>query len=529
MAESSLPQSAATQNPQKAAAHYSKMSSHRTTVLQRARDASALTIPGLIPWEGQNEHWVSAQPYQSVGARCVANLSSRLLLALFPPNVPFFRLEIARDIAKQLGTSLGDANDKLSVIGDTAYDMMEENVIRPVMNEALRHLIVAGNVLLYQPDGEQPRLYRLDQYVVRRDYRGQFAKIVVHECVHPDALTDEVRVACKIKDGDHNQKIDMYTVVSRTGDNVEHWQEINDTEVPGTRGQAPYAKCGWFPLRWLAVPGSDYGRSHVTEYIGDFLSLEDLSKSMVKFAAVASHIVHLVDPNSGVNIEDLAAAESGDYLHGIRDRIQTLQLDKAQDWQVINALASSLEGRLSNAFLLRSNAIRNAERVTAEEVRMVAEELETVLGGTYSILAAEMQLPLVRRYLHLGAKKKRFPALPTTVQPIITTGFDALGRAAGVNRLKLFVTDLTQMLGPQVVQAIIDPTELAKRVGNGYSVEDLDSLVKDQGQQQQDQQQAASQQVAAAATPELVKAAAPALVSHMGMGAPPQPTQAPQQ
>lgn len=160
---------------------------------------------------------------------------------------------------------------------------------------------------------------------------------------------------------------------------------------------------------------------------------------------------------------------------------------------------------------------------------MVAEELETVLGGTYSILAAEMQLPLVRRYLHLGAKKKRFPALPTTVQPIITTGFDALGRAAGVNRLKLFVTDLTQMLGPQVVQAIIDPTELAKRVGNGYSVEDLDSLVKDQGQQQQDQQQAASQQVAAAATPELVKAAAPALVSHMGMGAPPQPTQAPQQ
>jgi hypothetical protein len=237
---------------------------------------------------------------------------------------------------------------------------------------------------------------------------------------------------------------------------------------------------------------------------------------MVKFAAVASRIITFVDPNSGIDVEELAEAESGDYLNGLADRVKTLQLEKSQDWQVMERLASTIEGRVSNAFLLRSNAIRNAERVTAEEVRMVAEELETVLGGTYSILAAEMQLPLIRRYLHIGAKKKRFPALPKTVNPVITTGFDALGRAASVNRIKSMVTDLAAMLGPQVVPTLLNTTELAMRVGEGYGIEDLEDLIKSQDEQQSDQQSAAMQQAGQAAAPEIAKAAMPTIMAQAG-------------
>ncbi|WP_416142518.1 portal protein [Escherichia coli] len=39
---------------------------------------------------------------------------------------------------------------------------------------------------------------------------------------------------------------------------------------------------------------------------------------------------------------------------------------------------------------------RTGERVTAEEIRYVASELEDTLGGVYSILSQELQLPLVR-------------------------------------------------------------------------------------------------------------------------------------
>ena len=64
----------------------------RTQVLRRARDAAALTIPSLLPEEGHTENSVLPQPYQSLGARGVNNLSSKLLLALLPPSTSFFRL-----------------------------------------------------------------------------------------------------------------------------------------------------------------------------------------------------------------------------------------------------------------------------------------------------------------------------------------------------------------------------------------------------------------------------------------------------
>lgn len=491
-----------------ASARYSAQSAARTTVLDRAREASRLTVPGLIPTEGQNEHYVYEQPYQSLGSGLVANLSSTLLLALFPPNLPFFRLNIDEDTAARLGTELGQANARLAVVGRTAYSLMETAALRPLLMEVIRHLVVAGNVLLYVPaDGAPPKFYRLDQFVVKRDQHGRFLDIITKEAVLPSTLSPEVREACKVdwKEGDSEQPLDLYTVVERRGGKVRHWQEINDLRVPQSEGESPEDRTGWIPLRWLMVPGSDYGRSHVTEYIGDLTTLEDLSKSMVQFAMVAARILFMVDPNAGVDVEELAEAETGDYVTGHLDRVKALQLDKTQDWAVIDALAERIETRLSAAFLLRSGVMRDAERVTAEEVRIVAQELENVLGGTYTVLSAELQLPLVRRYLYIGNRKGTVPKLPKAIQPRIVTGFDALGRAHSVNRIRAFLADATAALGPQVVMQYLRPEEVLRRLGEGHSVDGLEDLLKSADEQAAEQEQAAAAQVGAAAAPELVK------------------------
>ena len=55
--------------------------------------------------------------------------------------------------------------------------------------------------------------------------------------------------------------------------------------------------------------------------------------------------------------------------------------------------------RLGAAFLLNTAVTRDAERVTAQEIRMQAQELESSLGGVYSRLANELQLPLAKRLL----------------------------------------------------------------------------------------------------------------------------------
>lgn len=492
-----------------ASARYGVLSAVRTTVLERAREASRLTIPGIIPDDGQNEHSVFQQPYQSVGARGVAALASYLLLALFPPNVPFFRLSIDQDTAEALGQQLGEANEKLARISLKTLLMMSD--IRPILMEVLRHLIVAGNVLLHIPEKSPARLFRLDQYVVKRDAAGQFMEIVIREMIYPSALTPEVRQAVALPDPGEGaeHQIEVFTRVTRNGNQVNHRQEINGKLVPGSQGSAPAEKSGWLPLRWLAIPGSDYGRAHVTEVIGDLYSLEDLSKAMVQFAAVASRIVWVVHPNSQMDVDELAEANSGDFLNGDVEKVKALQLEKSQDWAVMYQLAQRIEERVNNAFLIRAGTIRDAERVTAEEVQMVAQELETVLGGTYTVLSGELQLRLVNRYLYMAERTGDIPRLPRTIIPQVVTGFDALGRGAAVNRIKAWASDLFSFYGV-AFPSVVNSDELARRLGDG--IDGLGDLIKSKEQQAQEAQQAQMAQAAQAAVPNLAKTAGEAIL-----------------
>ena len=81
---------------------YNKLLTEREHYLDRAEECSELTIPSLIKPEGFTSSSDLYNPFQSVGARGVNNLASKLLLLLLPPNSPFFRLSIAGDAKKEL-------------------------------------------------------------------------------------------------------------------------------------------------------------------------------------------------------------------------------------------------------------------------------------------------------------------------------------------------------------------------------------------------------------------------------------------
>lgn len=491
----------------KAKARYAQLSTARNTALQRARKNSGLTIPGLVPEDGQDANSSFTQPYQSLGARCVNNLAAWLLIALFPPDQPFSRMSIHEDTAEELGSKLSEVKAALSRISSKAHLMVETSASRPIFMEVLRHLITAGNALLHVPlDGKTPRMFRLDQYVVLRDERGGLLEGVIHERVYPSTLTPETLAACKVelKPGEDSEKlVDLYTHLKRDGEQMTHYQEINGISVPGSEGKSPLDATGWLALRWQAIPGSDYGRAHVSEYIGDLMSLEDLSKAIIQFASVAARIVFMVDPNAMIDVEELNEAETGDYVNGYIDKVKALQLDKLQDFSVAKDVAQNLELRLSHAFMLQSGTVRDAERVTAEEIRAMAQELENVLGGVYTVLSAELQLPLIRRYIYILQRTGDAPDLPGSVTPTIVTGFEALGRNHAANKLRQWLADVKDIFGPQAVQGFIDPDEVSRRLADNYGIEDVDSLMKAPEQQNADAQAATMNEAFVKAAPQL--------------------------
>ena len=70
-----------------------------------------------------------------------------------------------------------------------------------------------------------------------------------------------------------------------------------------------------------------------------------------------------------------------------------------------------IEQRLQFAFLINASVQRQAERVTATEVQLIANELQDALGGVYGILTTEFQLPYINTKLAMLREQKLLPEL----------------------------------------------------------------------------------------------------------------------
>jgi hypothetical protein len=112
---------------------YNKLLTEREHYLDRAEECSELTIPSLIKPEGFTSSSDLYNPFQSVGARGVNNLASKLLLLLLPPNSPFFRLSITGDAKKELEENKSmktDIEKSLSVIEKEVSNKIEQLALR---------------------------------------------------------------------------------------------------------------------------------------------------------------------------------------------------------------------------------------------------------------------------------------------------------------------------------------------------------------------------------------------------------------
>ncbi|MBF4211481.1 phage tail protein, partial [Pseudomonas donghuensis] len=112
--------------------------------------------PSLFPKDSDNASTDYTTPWQSVGARGLNNLASKLMLALFPMQ-SWMKLTISEYEAKNL---LGDAeglakvDEGLSMVERIIMNYIESNSYRVTLFECLKQLCVAGNALLYLPEPE---------------------------------------------------------------------------------------------------------------------------------------------------------------------------------------------------------------------------------------------------------------------------------------------------------------------------------------------------------------------------------------
>ena len=500
-----------------AKSRYDALASGRNQFLQTAIDSAKLTIPYLIKHDEEDSNYKTLiTPWQSVGAKGVTTLASKLMLALLPPQTSFFKLQI--DESSMLSGKL-DPNMKSDL--DIAFSKIERVILdaiaasddRVVIHQALKHLVVSGNALIFM-DKDNLKLYPLNRYVVERDGLGNVIEIVTKEKIHKNLVkkmlkdldAKEVNRVDDESTGYSREDVDVYTIIKRDNNRFIWHQEVYDKVIPGSQGKAPIDATPWLPLRFNTVDNEAYGRGRVEEFMGDLKSLEALSQAICEGSAAAAKVVFTVSPSSTTKPSTLAKAGNGAIVQGRPDDIGVVQVGKQGDFSTAYQMIQQFERRLGEAFLVLT--VRQSERTTAEEVRMTQMELEQQLGGLFSLLTVEFLVPYLNRKLSVFQKTGDIPRLPKDiVRPAIVAGVNALGRGQDRESLQMFMQTIAQTMGPEAIAQYINPEEVVKRLAASQGIDTL-NLVKTQQELQQQQQAAMQQQEQMAMTNQAAQMAA---------------------
>lgn len=525
-----------------AQARYHRLATIREPFLKRAEKLAQLTIPSLMPPRALSDGADLYIPYQVVGGEGIKNLSAKLMLALFPPGHPFFRLTPnqfdLRDFENQQQADdiRGRIEKKLGQIERDIAAELEIMSTRTTFAEVAKQLLVAGNCLTYFFGNlKGTRLFRLNEYVCTRDNEGNLLEVILEENLSYLTLPAAIRffidsnpqmrekLAKATSDNASDLKnIQVYTRIWRDGKRWRVIQEVGGITVPQT--QRSYAMEGkgrrlpWIVSRLVRVDGEDYGRG-MEEAIGGLWSLESLEQSIVDFGASASKIIPMVNPN-GVTDPNVLEQDSGTVVEGDPDDVRFVSMDKFADMRFVRESAQELSKRLDAMFLKNSTVQRDAERVTAEEVRLLAGDIDDGLGGVFTVLSDELQRPVVEIMLSWLSAMQRIAPIDTEedVRPQITTGLEALGRNRDRQNLEAFVLGLSQLYGPDEVAKVMPLQRLAPRLATSYGI-DLEGLVRTEEEIQQIDQQAQAQALAEKVAPNAAAAAGQQLAEQ------PQPNQ----
>lgn len=477
-----------------AGSRWEELSAKRHAFLARCELYASYTLPKICPPSGYDQNTTElSHDFQAVGAQSVNHLSNKMMLALFAPSRPFFRADPDDEMKAKMAeaeVSTMDASMALAQAEKDAVRKLDQLAMRPKMYEVLKHLIITGNTCLFL-DETKSRVIGLHKYVTRRSTSGELVEAIIGDRVRVDELDPAVRTVCSTKNPEMEVNHFRWFKRNDAGD-ILMTQWVDAVQLDETfSGKWPVASCPYRFLTWDLSDGADYGTGLVEDYRADFAGLSALSRAQVVGAVLASEFRWLVNPAGMTKAEDLEASPNGAALPGIEGDVSMIQSGKSGDLQTTLLISTEYVNRIGRGFLMGASLVRNAERVTAEEIRLLANELETALGGAYSRLAVDIQLPMAVWLMDLIG----LSTAGSGFSPTVVTGLEALSRSGDLEELKMFFADLAALANlpePLIMRLKFD--EIAKAFASARRV-DVSYFLKSEAEVAQEQQAAQIQQV----------------------------------
>jgi hypothetical protein len=456
----------------RASEFWAEREADRSGLLERFERYAAMTIPKVL----HPDHYKQAtdpetNDYQSLGSQGVTHLSNKLMLAMFAPSRPFLKLQAAASFLKTAAAAniTETMLNEVLVNGERqAIKKLDSLAQRPKLFQIMRHLIVVGNACLVL-NKKSMRVIGIRNYVVKRNVEGDVIEFCIREKVRFDELSQAIQglLGSRYQGETH---VYFYKWFKRQDNGqMAMTQWVEETLLPAKfNGRWAPDRCPYQILTWDLSDEADYGTGLVEEYARDFEAVSILSEAIVNGGVLGAEFRWMVNPNGITSVEDVAKSNNGDALPGLEQDVKPVMGGNPKAIEVLSASLDRWERRISRGFLMGSAIIRDAERVTQEEVRMTANELETAYGGVYSTLAASLQKPVGTWLLD----ESDFKLQGTQIELTIVTGLDALSRNGDLENFRLAMSDMAQVAQlPETVQARLKWDEIKSFVGQGRNVD----------------------------------------------------------
>lgn len=450
------------------AGEFKRLDGERTERLEASEQFAYFTIPSVFPREDRSDQTKSIGMLDSIGSAVVNHFANKLVTTLFSPNRPFFRMmpDSRSDVVKDLKKALmnGSANDKQKAQGAfdelrTKFTETEKDAVRYLerigyrtsATVAAKLLIVTGDVVIRSKKDIKSVAYSMRDYVCVKDISGEDVVLIVRDALVYGALTpeqqDNVMQANRAVDSNVTYKasspVTIYTKLELAKDGrYIVTQAIDNFDIPEGEEQRMVTKddSPFTHLSWNLSKGENYGRGLVEDFSGSFHMIDSFTNFQATMGAKMADLKIMVDPASGIDVEQLNSSESGTYIAGKAGDVQNLTTGMDQSLQYLEAIVQSHKRQISAAFLYQTGQTRDAERVTAEEIRENAAELEIAHGGVYSRFAADWQAKAAKEAI-VGIGED----MGDVVEPQIMTGMDSLSRTGEMQSVRIWLNDLTML------------------------------------------------------------------------------------
>jgi hypothetical protein len=175
--------------------------------------------------------------------------------------------------------------------------------------------------------------------------------------------------------------------------------------------QARFDVSPYIAFRWMKAPGEIYGRSPVMKALPDIKTANKVVELVLKNASIAVTGIWQADDDGILNPSTVRLVP-GSIIPKAVGSAGLTPLEAPGRFDVSDLVLGDLRERIRRCLMADRLGQVDLPRMTATEVMERAAENARLLSATYSRLQAELLYPLMRRALHILARRGALPDIP---------------------------------------------------------------------------------------------------------------------